>query len=173
MKITDISVVRVTVEWTEPRTPARRQAWAETAEVANPMSRYAKVKRHRSLWLPKWEGAWVKVTAEDGTWGLGTLPFARALTPVVEHLAAQLINEDCMAIEKLADMMFRLTKPYGTVAAISAEVDGGMFDPRGFRCTCSFARTPALADVGDRRALVHACALPVGHPPPCGRHFAT
>ena len=134
MKITDISVVRVTVERTEPHTPPRRQAWTETAEVANPMSRYAKVKRHRSLWLPKWEGAWVKVTAEDGTWGLGTLPFARALTPVVEHLASQLINEDCMAIEKLADMMFRLTKPYGTVGLASyaiSSIDLALWDLKG------------------------------------------
>ncbi len=98
------------------------------------MSRYPKVKRHRNLWLPKWESAWCQVTAEDGSFGLGTLPFARALAPVVEHLASQLQGEECMAVEKLADMMFRLTKPYGTVGmasyAISA-VDLALWDLKG------------------------------------------
>jgi L-rhamnonate dehydratase len=124
MKITNIEVVRVDLPKRESSTPARRAGWAAEAEVANPMSRYAKVKRHRSLWLPKWEGAWVKVTAEDGTWGLGTLAFARALAPVVEHLTTQLIDEDCMAIEKLADIMFRMTKAYGTTGLASYAISG-------------------------------------------------
>lgn len=107
----------------EVTTEPRRPGWAAEAEVANPMSRYAKVKRHRRLWLPRWEGAWVRVTAEDGTWGLGTLNFARATTPVVEHLASQLVGEECMAIDKAADMMFRMTKPYGTVGLASYAID--------------------------------------------------
>ena len=134
MKIASISVVQVAMPRREPKTRARRPSWAEHAEVANPMSRYPRVKRHRSLWLPGWEGAWCKVTAEDGTWGLGPLWPARVLLPVVEHLAAQLAGEDCLAIEKLADMMARLTKPYGTPGlashAISA-LDLALWDLRG------------------------------------------
>jgi L-rhamnonate dehydratase len=124
MKITDISVVRVALPKRESKTEPRRPGWATEAEVANPMSRYAKVKRHRSLWLPKWEGAWVRVTAEDGTWGLGTLNFARVTTPIVEHLASQLVGEGCLAIDKAADMMFRMTKPYGTVGLASYAISG-------------------------------------------------
>jgi L-rhamnonate dehydratase len=124
MKITAIDIVKVNVPQQVPKTSPHRPGWAVEAEVANPMSRYPKVKRHRSLWLPHWEGAWVKVTAEDGTWGLATLAFARALAPVVEHLALQLIGEDCMALEKLADMMFRLTKPYGTTGLASYAISG-------------------------------------------------
>jgi len=74
--------------------------------------------------LPKWEGAWVRVTAEDGTWGLGTLNFARATMAVVEHLASQLVGEECMATDKAADMMFRMTKPYGTVGLASYAISG-------------------------------------------------
>ena len=65
MKITDISVMRLNAPRRELKTKPRRQPWAVDAEVANPMSRYPKVKRHRSLWQPKWGGAWCKVTAED------------------------------------------------------------------------------------------------------------
>jgi L-rhamnonate dehydratase len=124
MKITDISVVRVNLPQSESKTKPRRPGWGTEAEVANPMSRYPKVKRHRSLWLPKWEGAWVKVTAEDGSWGLGTLNFARACTPVVEHLATQLVGEDSLATDKLADMMFRMTKPYGSTGLASYAISG-------------------------------------------------
>ncbi|MFN2155869.1 MAG: hypothetical protein ACK2UX_11575, partial [Anaerolineae bacterium] len=64
MKITEIRVVRVGMPRREHTTPPRRRSWGEEAEVANPMSRYPKVKRHRSLWRPQWEGAWCQVTAE-------------------------------------------------------------------------------------------------------------
>jgi L-rhamnonate dehydratase len=124
MKIKTIEVVRVELPKHESPTTPRRAGWAAEAEVANPMSRYAKVKAHRSLWLPRWEGAWVKVTAEDGTWGLGTLAFAPALAPVVEHLASQMIGEECMAIEMLADIMFRMTKAYGTTGLASYAISG-------------------------------------------------
>jgi L-rhamnonate dehydratase len=55
---------------------------------------------------------------------LATLNYARATLPVVEHLASQLVGEDCMALEKLADMMFRLTKPYGTTGLASYAISG-------------------------------------------------
>jgi L-rhamnonate dehydratase len=124
MKIKAVDIVKVNVPQQPSKTPPRRPGWAVEAEVANPMSRYPKVKRHRSLWLPHWESAWVKVTAEDGTWGLATLNYARATQSVVEHLASQLIGEDCMALEKLADMMFRMTKPYGTTGLASYAISG-------------------------------------------------
>ena len=133
-KITDICIMHLDAPPHESPTPPRRPSWGQNAEVANPMSRYPKVKRHRSLWRPRWEGAWVRITSEDGTWGLGQLSFARPLAPVIEHLAQHLVGEDCLAIEKLADMMFRLTKPYGTTGlasyAISA-VDLALWDLKG------------------------------------------
>ena len=134
MKITEIRINRLNTPRRELKTQPRRQPWAADAEVANPMSRYPKVKRHRSLWLPKWGGAWVQVVAEDGTWGLGVLNHAAPCAPVVEHLATHLVGEDCMAIDKLADMMFRLTKPYGSTGlasyAISA-LDLALWDLKG------------------------------------------
>jgi L-rhamnonate dehydratase len=99
------------------------------------MSRYPKLKSHRSLWLPKWEGVWCKVTVEDGTMGLGYTSHGRPVASVIEdHLAPQLVGEDCLAIEKLADMMFRMTKPYGSTGlasyAVSA-IDLALWDLRG------------------------------------------
>lgn len=104
--------------------------------MANPMSRYPKVKRHRSLWMArKWEEVWCQVTLEDGTWGLGNTGGGRVTAAVIEdHLAPQLVGEDVFAIERLADVMFRLTKPYGSTGlaamAVSA-VDLALWDALG------------------------------------------
>jgi len=134
MKIKDISIHRLDYPQPEAKTAPRRQSWSVKAEVANPMSRYPKVKPHRSLWLPRWESAWVKVTAEDGTWGIGPLPFARPLESVINHFGEHFLGEDCLSTAKLADMMFRLSKPYGTQGlasyAISA-LDLALWDLKG------------------------------------------
>jgi len=135
MKITEVRAMRLTLPPGERGTPPRRDGWAKDAEVANPMSRYPKVKRHRSLWLPHWENVWCKVTAEDGTWGIGMTSNGRISAAIIEdHLAPNLIGEDCFATEKLADMLFRMTKPYGSTGlasyAVSA-VDLALWDLKG------------------------------------------
>jgi L-rhamnonate dehydratase len=134
MRISRIEIVQIDVPTSTSTTAPRRPSWWKEAEVANPMSRFPKVKRHRDLWRPGWQTAWCKVTAEDGTWGLAPLSHGPATAPVVHHLATHLTGEDCMATEKAADMMFRLTKPYGTVGlasyAISA-IDLALWDLKG------------------------------------------
>jgi L-rhamnonate dehydratase len=134
MKLRDIRLVRLNAPAHETKTPAKRPSWWEEAEVANPMSRYPKVKRHRNLWLPKWDSAWCQVIAEDGTYGLGLVWPLETSRSVIGHLAQHLVGEDCLAIEKLADMMLRLTKPYGSTGlasyAISA-IDLALWDLKG------------------------------------------
>lgn len=136
MKIKKIEAVRLN---RPPAPPAQgvptRKSWGETAEVANPMSRFPKYKPHRSLWRPNWESVWCKVTLEDGTWGLGSTINGRASAAVIEdHIAPILTGEDGFAIERLSDMMFRMTKPYGSTGiasyAVSA-VDLALWDAKG------------------------------------------
>ncbi len=135
MKIVSVEAVRVNLPATSPP-EGSRPSWAEHAEVANPMSRYPHVKRRRAMWLPKdWGAVWCKVTAEDGTWGLGLTDHGAPVAAVInEHLAPQLVGQDCLATDRIADMMFRMTKPYGTVGlasyAISA-VDLALWDLKG------------------------------------------
>ena len=135
MKIVDLKAVRLEMpEALVPPTGTRR-GWYHAAEVANPMSRFAHVKAHRNLWLPPWESTWCKVTLEDGTWGLGSTGQGRVTAAVIDdHLAPHLIGQNGFATERLSDMMFRLTKPYGTMGlasyAISA-VDLALWDAKG------------------------------------------
>ena len=134
MKIKSIEFVQVNIPQPEMKTKPRRPGWATTAEVANPMSRYAKVKRHRSLWLPKWRGIWVKVTLKmapgvSGLWDMRQRP--RPLSSTLPHSWWVKI---VWRLIKLADMMFRMTKPYGSTGlasyAISA-VDNALWDLKG------------------------------------------
>src|SRR5262245_37716877 len=119
----------------EAKTAPRRPSWWKDAEVANPMSRYGRVKRHRDLWLPKWETRWCKITVEDGDWGIAPIGHGRPAASVIyDHFAPQLIGEDCFAVETLPDTLFSLTTPYGSTGlasyAISA-VDLALWDVRG------------------------------------------
>jgi len=135
MKIAAVRAMRLNLPERAATTPPRREPWAVGAEVANPMSRYPKVKAHRSLWLPKWENVWCEVVAEDGTKGWGMTSNGRPVAAVIdEHLGPQLVGEDVFAGERLADMMFRMTKPYGSTGlasyAVSA-IDLALWDLRG------------------------------------------
>jgi L-rhamnonate dehydratase len=136
MKIKKIECVQLRIPPSNPpKSQKRRDAWAVDAEVANPMSVYPKYKRYRPSWLPRWGGTWVKVTAEDGTWGLGTTSGGPAVEAVIKgHFAPMLEGEDCLAREKVWDMMFRMSKPYGTLGlsclAMSA-VDLALWDLAG------------------------------------------
>ena len=136
MKIKSIEAVCVNLPARELSVEPRRQSWNTTAEVANPMSWYSHVKRHRSLWTNTgWDKVFAKVTLEDGTWGLGSSMHGRPVAAVIDdHLAPQLVGQDGFAIERLADMMFRLTKFYGSTGlasyAISA-VDLALWDAKG------------------------------------------
>ncbi|MEO7913437.1 MAG: hypothetical protein ABIV47_27620, partial [Roseiflexaceae bacterium] len=82
MKITDIRAVKLNRPARPPVSAGRRPSWWTIDEVANPMSRYPKVKAHRELWRPKWEDVWCQVTLEDGTWGLGHTSYGRPVAAV-------------------------------------------------------------------------------------------
>mgnify|MGYP003324204450 CR=1 FL=1 len=119
-----------------------REAWFARDEVANPMSRYPRFKSHRNLWLPSWSQTVCVVVAEDGTYGVGMRGtggggggYGTPVNAVInEHFAPLLVGEDCMAIERLWDMMFRLSSPYSSSGlasyAISA-VDLALWDLKG------------------------------------------
>jgi len=113
----------------------RRKSWPTEIEVANPMSKFPRFKPRRYLYAARqWPGFAVKVTAEDGTWGLGSCAGRPAAAVVEDAFAHILVGEDCLAIEKIWDMMFRVSKSFGTVGiatvAISA-VDLALWDLAG------------------------------------------
>ena len=137
MKIRSVEVVSVEQppRAGAPGRASRRKSWSHDDEVANPVSRFPRFKRHRSLYSARrWPEFGVKVTAEDGTWGLGTSQGRPAAAVVEDAFAHVLEGESCEAIGKLWDLMFRVSKPFGTQGiaslAISA-VDLALWDLAG------------------------------------------
>ncbi len=113
---------------------ARRLPWTRDAEVAGPMSGYARFKRLRSTW--RYDGAvGCIVTASDGTRGFGATRYDLPVIHTInDHLAPRLPDENPMATERLWDMMMRMATPNGlsglTACAISA-VDLALWDLKG------------------------------------------
>ena len=85
------------------------------------MSRYPRFKKEGLLWSPPWEETSIcVVTAEDGTFGVGMTIFSTPVNSLInDHFAPLLVGENCMAIEKIWDMMFRLASPYSAAGIAS------------------------------------------------------
>ena len=135
-KIKEIRAAAIRRPSVEPATRARRPSWLESAQSAGPMSRYARFKARRSTSSPPWESLVACiVTAEDGTWGLGMSTYNNPVASIInDHFAPLLVGEECLATEKLWDMMFRIASPYSSAGlasyAISA-VDLALWDLKG------------------------------------------
>ena len=75
------------------------------------------------------------VTADDGSWGFGISRYGAPVISIInEHLGPLLVDEPCMATERLWDMMMRMSSPYGAAGlgayAISA-IDLALWDLKG------------------------------------------
>ncbi len=135
MKVTGVDVCRI--KFPSPTVSSRpwREPWTERWELANPMSLYPAYKPSRSLWLPRLEMVAVKVTAEDGTWGLGWTSGGRPVATLIEdHLARFVIGQEVFATEAIWDILVRVTTPLGSWGlcsfAISA-LDLALWDLKG------------------------------------------
>jgi len=141
MKIKNIEVVK-TPELAYPSeaklqkfNAEMKNAWHSSGPVANPMTRYSRYSAYRPSWMPKWGNFGCVVTAEDGTQGFAVGNHGKPVATIIsEYLAPLLIGENCMAIEKIYDMMVRMGSPYGTTGlhsyAVSA-IDLALWDLKG------------------------------------------
>ena len=136
MKIKEIRAVAVNLtpeSKTQPRLPK-----LDTDGFIRPMARYPEFKSGGGG--NNWTRVACVVTAEDGTWGLGlTNHSGPVLSLINDHFAPLLIGQDCMATEKVWDVMRRASAPYHTAGlpsyAISA-VDNAMWDLKGKLLDC-------------------------------------
>ncbi len=113
----------------------KRDSWWTDLRVANPMTRYPRYEEVRSEWLPDLGGFGVVVEAEDGTVGYAPGNHGTPVASLVDqYLGERIQGEDCMAIEKVHDMLVRLCTPFGTTGlasyAVSA-IDLALWDLKG------------------------------------------
>ena len=142
MKITEVKAFETDLDALKPKrkhgeegsSPRPSYQW-DGLEPASPMARYPAYKARRSSWSAKWKSTVCVVTAADGTFGLGISSFAGPVSRIInDHFSPHIVGENCMATEKLFDMMSRLATPYGSQGmasyAISA-VDLALWDLKG------------------------------------------
>lgn len=123
MKIRSVKAVEIDATpqvKTAPRVPK-----IQTDGFVSPMQRYPELKR--SDWGNEWNRTACVVTADDGTWGFGlTLHSGVTVSLINEHIGPMVEGENCMATERIWDLMQKATAPYGTAGvssfAISAEI---------------------------------------------------
>ena len=134
MKIKEIRAIEIDVTpgpSTIPHEPSR----AERIRMNRPISRYPEVvNRSRGSRSARVRPACI-VVAEDGTWGFGISLYTGPVVSLIRDVfAPSLVGENCMATEKLWDVMVRLSSAFGatglTSYAISA-VDCALWDLKG------------------------------------------
>ena len=133
MKIAEVKVFLTGPSKSNPDKDAKNKgAWLSETEIANPMSVHAEYRPTRSLWIGMGGRTIVQVIAEDGTYGLGESAGGRASAEIIAgHLKKFLIGKNPFEVERLWDIMFRASLPYGRkgapIMAISA-VDYALWD---------------------------------------------
>jgi len=135
MKIKTIEAVNVKLPVVKPTTPARRESWRQLSPIGLPMNRYYPVDVPMRTPGIGGRGVWVRVTAENGTWGLGRTSFGEPVAALVDyHFAPLLEGRDCFATECLNDIMWRSTKRHGSVglsAFAQSAIDLALWDLKG------------------------------------------
>lgn len=110
-------------------------SWLSESVIANPMSIYPKYHARRSSWTARFPSWALIVETDEGIRGLAPAIGGNAVKSIVEdHFAHLLTGEDPFDIERLWDVMFRSSLPYGRkglpMFAISA-VDCALWDVVG------------------------------------------
>ena len=131
LKITAVRIIH-------PRSKERENywGWLQNTVIANPMSIYPEYKAKRSSWRSeKMRSLWVEIETNQGIKGWGKAAGGGAAAFIIEeHFRGLLLGEDPLNVERLWDILFRASLPYGrggvTVMAISA-IDLALWDIAG------------------------------------------
>ena len=131
MKIKEIRVVEIELNpkpTTSPRTPSRASAYP----MNRPISRYPTFDKKEADVSLEWKRPACIVTAEDGTWGFGISLHGGPVTRIItDYFAPRLVGENCMATEKLWDMMVRSSTAFGATGLISYAISAVDCGPVG------------------------------------------
>ena len=135
MKIVSIECLKLTLPPLERPTPPRAGAKAKR-DNPRPINKYPDMPRARSQMPGDVTGEiWVRITAEDGTFGLGHTHWGDLVEPVVRTLYAPLlVGRDCMANELLNDLMWRASQrfgPDGIPSLARSAIDLALWDIKG------------------------------------------
>ena len=127
LKIAGVRLVQTRPKHPVPDYTPSPGSWStQGVEVANPMSIYPAYKATRSLWNPdqgKLPGFTVEIATDKGVKGYGSGGAGGGLV-VEQHLVKLLVGEDPFDIERLWDIMYRSTLPYGQAGIAINAISG-------------------------------------------------
>lgn len=135
MKIVAIDLLRFNPPPLAAPTPPRAGAVPAPA-VPLPIHLYPEFPRQRGVNPGDvTQEIWVRVTAEDGSYGYGHTHWGNLAAPVIRDIYAPLlIGRDCMATEFLADLLWRASLRFGAggIAALArGALDVALWDLKG------------------------------------------
>jgi L-rhamnonate dehydratase len=136
MRIVDVRMVQITRALPVDRTASRGPSRSSITERAFPINHHPDIPRlMASIPGRSPNRAWVQVTVEDGTWGIGWCDWPHLVEPLILDIYAPLIaGRDVFATELLNDLMWRTAQPFGPsgLAAIArSAVDLALWDVKG------------------------------------------
>jgi L-rhamnonate dehydratase len=127
LKITGVRLVHPRPRRPVPAyTPAPGSWSTGGVEVASPMSIYPEYKAQRSLFQPdpgKLPGFTVEISTDKGVKGYGTGGTGGG-TVVMEHFTKLLHNEDPFNVERIWDILWRSSMPYGRAGIAINAISG-------------------------------------------------
>jgi L-rhamnonate dehydratase len=137
LKIKEIRAVSLDVPHTPPKTKPREPNWNTWAKRGLPINKYPEFSRMHGK-MPGADtspGPWVKITVEDGTFGLGQSSFGEPVAALIDyHFAPLLEGRDCLASEFLNDLMWRSTQRFGAgglASVAQSGIDLALWDLKG------------------------------------------
>lgn len=136
MKIKSIQACKLALPPPKVQTTPRRASYNQTARRAFPISKYPEFPRQiRKIPGEVSHEVWIKITADDGTWGVGLCHWGNLIEPLIrDHFEPLLIGRDCMAIEYLNDLMWRSSQRFGATGLVSVArsgIDLALWDLKG------------------------------------------
>jgi L-rhamnonate dehydratase len=106
---------------TEKGTPPTRDGWRTVFKQATPRNKFDPPLQRRE----PGEGIWVKITADDGSYGLGYTDTGNVAAVLIrEVLGPHLIGEEVVAIDRCNDRLWRGTLSFGSEGLSARAIAG-------------------------------------------------
>ena len=133
MKIKSVRVVQINAPVVQPG-PDTKPGWNSYAIRSKPIARYSDYTRVDGNQPGTVGKAWVQITAEDGTYGLGSCALGPMAAPLIDYFIAPMIEgREAFAIELINDLMWRSHEAFqgGIATAAQSAVDIALWDLKG------------------------------------------
>jgi L-rhamnonate dehydratase len=133
MKIKSVRCVDINAPVIAPG-PDTTPGWNSRAARSQPIARYNHFTRVDGNKPGQSSKAWVQITAEDGTYGLGSFAHGPMGAAVIDYFIAPLIEgHDVFALEMINDMIWRAQEGYqgGIATAAQSGIDLALWDLKG------------------------------------------